>query len=143
MTSADRDALRLQLRRHEGWRTHPYVDTVGKLTIGCGRNLTDRGLSDAEISYLLDNDINDCLNALVTFPWFPTLDPIRQRVFVDLCFMGIGRLRTFTKMLAATAAGEWETAAAELLASKYAAQVGQRARTLATMLRTGREDVNG
>ncbi len=137
MTSADRDALRQQLRTHEGWELFPYKDTVGKLTIGCGRNLTDRGLSEPEIRFLLDNDINDCINALVTFPWFPALDPVRQRVFVDLCFMGMGRLRGFTKMLAATARGDWATAAHELLDSKYAVQVGERARTLARMLETG------
>ena len=137
MTSADRDALREQLRQHEGWRTLPYTDTVGKLTIGCGRNLTDRGLSDREIRFLLDNDINDCINALATFPWFPDLDAMRQRVFVDLCFMGIKRLRCFTKMLAASERGDWPTAALELLDSKYAQQVGQRAQTLAAMLETG------
>lgn len=137
MTSADRDALREQLRQHEGWRTLPYTDTVGKLTIGCGRNLTDRGLSDREIRFLLDNDINDCINALATFPWFPDLDAMRQRVFVDLCFMGIKRLRGFTKMLAASERGDWPTAALELLDSKYAQQVGQRAQTLAAMLETG------
>ena len=42
---------------HEGRRSHIYTDTVGKLTIGVGRNLTDRGLSDDEIDYLLANDI--------------------------------------------------------------------------------------
>ena len=139
MTSDQRDALRQQLRRHEGWEAKPYTDTVGKLTIGCGRNLTDRGLTDPEIRYLLDNDINDCINALTTFLWFPDLDPIRQRVFVDLCFMGIGRLRGFVKMLAATERRDWPTAAAELRDSKYATQVGQRAVTLARMLETGEE----
>ena len=114
-----------------------YRDSVGILTIGVGRNLEDRGISASEARMLLDNDIDDCINALATFPWFPDLDPVRQRVFVDLCFMGIGRLRGFSKMLAATAARDWPTAAAELLDSKYATQVGQRARTLATMLETG------
>ena len=31
---------------NEGLRSKPYVDTVGKVTIGVGRNLTDRGLSE-------------------------------------------------------------------------------------------------
>lgn len=140
MTSTDREALRRQLLKHEGLRLKPYVDTVGKLTIGIGRNLEDRGITEAEARYLLDNDINACINDLLTLTWFPDLDPIRQRVFVDLCFnLGVKRLREFTKMLDAAAAQDWPRAAAELLTSKYATQVGQRAQTLAAMLRTGQE----
>lgn len=138
MTSEHRDALRRQLARHEGVRLKPYVDTVGKVTIGVGRNLTDVGISDAEARYLLDNDINTAINALVVFPWFPNLDPVRQRAFVDLCFnMGLPRLRGFPKMLAAAARADWPVVAAELRASKYAHQVGARAVTIARMLETG------
>lgn len=138
MTSADRDALRSQLIAHEGLRLMPYVDTVGKVTIGVGRNLTDRGISDAEARVLLDNDINIAINALVVFPWFPDLDPVRQRAFVDLCFnMGYPRLRTFAKMLDAAARHDWATASTELLESTYAQQVGVRAHEVAAMLRSG------
>lgn len=138
MTSADRDALRQQLMRHEGLRLMPYVDTVGKVTIGVGRNLTDRGITDAEARYLLDNDITATINSLVVLPWFPDLDPVRQRAFVDLCFnVGFTRLRGFTAMLAAAARADWPVVADELLDSFYARQVGKRAQTLAGMLRTG------
>lgn len=138
MTSTERDALRQQLIAHEGVRLKPYRDSVGILTIGIGRNLEDRGITDAEARYLLDNDINACINDLLTLVWFPDLDPVRQRVFVDLCFnLGVKRLREFTKMLDAAGAKDWPRAARELLDSKYAQQVGQRARTLAAMLETG------
>jgi len=109
------DYLEKQLIRHEGMRTKPYTDTVGKLTIGCGRNLTDRGLSDEEIAYLLNNDINECFRQLdASFPWFFGLDVVRQRVFVDLCFMGIGKLRGFVKMLAAIDRHNAETPAGDV-----------------------------
>ena len=138
MTAEHREALRLQLMQHEGVRLKPYRDTVGKLTIGVGRNLDDVGITDAEARYLLDNDINTAINSLVVFPWFPDLDPMRQRAFVDLCFnMGLSRLRGFVKMLAAAERRDWATCADELLASRYAVQVGPRARTIAAMLRTG------
>lgn len=140
MTSAERDALRQQLIHHEGLRLKPYTDTVGKLTIGVGRNLNDRGITEAEARYLLDNDINGAINDLLALTWFPDLDPVRQRVFVDLCFnLGIVRLKGFVKMLDAASRKDWPTAAAELLNSKYAQQVGQRAQTLAAMLVTGRQ----
>jgi lysozyme len=138
MTSTDRDALRQQLATHEGVRLFPYVDSVGKITIGIGRNLTDRGITDAEARLFLDADINSAIRDCTGFPWFPDLDPVRQRAIVDLCFnIGLPRLRGFTKMLTAMARSEWDAAAHELLDSRYAEQVGKRARTLAAMLRTG------
>ena len=138
MRATDLDALRQQLTAHENLRLFPYTDTVGKLTIGIGRNLTDRGISHAEARILLDNDINRTLDDLTVFAWFSLLDAVRQRVFVDLCFnMGLTRHLGFERMLAAAVAGQWETAAAELLDSRYAQQVGDRAVRLAAMLRTG------
>ena len=38
------DRIKEQLVRHEGLRLKPYRSTAGKLTIGFGRNLDDRGL---------------------------------------------------------------------------------------------------
>ena len=46
-------ALHALLEGHEGRRAFPYRDSVGKLTIGVGRNLSDRGLSEGEIDQLL------------------------------------------------------------------------------------------
>lgn len=138
MTSTDRDALRRQLMLHEGLRLFPYVDSVGKVTIGIGRNLSDRGISEAEARQFLDADINNAILDLTTFPWFADLDPVRQRAMVDLCFnIGLPRLRGFVKMLAAIERQEWDGAAHELMDSAYAVQVGKRARTLAAMLKTG------
>lgn len=138
MTSTDRDALRQQLTRHEGVRLLPYVDTAGKVTIGIGRNLTDRGITEAEARQFLDADINTALSDLSTFPWFAGLDVVRQRALIDLCFnIGLPRLKGFVKLLAALERHDWDAASVELLNSAYAAQVGQRARTLAAMLRTG------
>ena len=53
----DSPALRALLEGHEGRRALPYRDSLGKLTIGVGRNLSDRGLSEGEIDLLLANDI--------------------------------------------------------------------------------------
>ena len=103
-----------------------------------GRNLSDRGITEAEARYLLDNDINQAINDLTVFPWFPTLDAVRQRAFVDLCFnLGLPKLRGFVRLLAAAERGDWMAVSDELLTSSYAEQVGRRAVTLAAMLRTG------
>ena len=51
------EELYAQLSLHEDKRSFPYVDSVGKVSIGIGRNLDDRGLSPDEIDYLYRNDI--------------------------------------------------------------------------------------
>jgi lysozyme len=52
--------LEEMLIRQEGNRKFPYECTAGKLTIGVGRNLDDMGLTEDEVLYLLDNDIQRC-----------------------------------------------------------------------------------
>ncbi len=128
-----------QLKLHEGFRNKPYLDSVGKLTIGVGRNLTDRGLKDKEVEYLLMNDIMDVIDDLnKNIVWWRSMNDVRQRVIMDMCFnMGIGGLLKFTNTLRYMEEGNYEQAAENMLQSKWATQVGQRARRLAEMMRTG------
>lgn len=136
----NRERLRAQLIRHEGLRRFPYTDTVGKLTIGVGRNLSDVGISDAEAMDLLDHDLDACIRDLSTTPWFADLDPVRQRVMVDMRFnLGATRLRSFRNTLAAVARGDYEAAAIGMMRSLWAKQVGPRAVRLAAMMRDGHD----
>jgi len=128
-----------QLRRDEGVRLFPYMDTAGKLTIGVGRNLTNVGLSDAEAGVLLTNDVQRVTAQLNShLPYFQLLDPVRQAVLVNMAFnMGFNGLEGFPKMLQAVAQGDWATAAAEMLDSAWAGQVGDRAKRLAQQMTSG------
>lgn len=127
-----------QLEQHEGRERFPYTDSVGKLSIGVGRNLEDRGLSDDEIDYLLANDLKEVFADLETFPWWTGLDPVRRNVLADMRFnLGPARFRQFRLMLAAVAAGDYDKAAAQMLASKWAGQVKGRAVTLARQMKAG------
>lgn len=146
MTPESRETLKLQLMRHEGTgpvrrgRVFPYQDTVGKLSLGYGRNLSDRGISFDEAMFLLESDINDTLRDCLTFPWFDRLNPTRQRVVANLVFnMGLPTVRKFTRTLAAISRGDYEAAADYLLQSKYAKQVKGRAIELARQMRTGKD----
>ena len=137
----DDQKLYTQLVLHEGKKAKPYVDTVGKITIGIGRNLTDVGLSEDEVQYLFNNDkartIKDLDNYL---PWWRGLDEVRRRVLFDMCFnMGIGTLRTFKNTLNFIQKKMWTSASQNMLASKWATQVGQRAKRLADMMETGKD----
>jgi len=138
----ERQHLISQLMAHEGLRLKPYTDAVGKLTIGVGRNLTDKGLSSQEAMLLLDHDVDEAVTDCATFPWFVTLDSVRQRAIVDLRFnLGPGGFRLFKHLIAAMAQQDYTRAARELVASKWFGQVGPtRAAHLRAMLETGVDD---
>ena len=130
------------LKRHEGVETHAYVDTVGKVTIGVGRNIDASGgigLSDKEIKYLLSNDISRVeLELYNAFDWFDELDETRGDAMVDICFnLGLPRLKRFKKALAAMAEKDYVEASNQFMDSKWARQVGQRAVTISAMIETG------
>lgn len=127
------------LRRDEGVRSHPYRDTEGILTIGVGRNLEDRGLSDDEIDILLMNDLKWVVVDLDrNAPWWRDLDNARQRALANMAFnLGYPRLAGFKKMLAALQAEDWDEAADQALDSRWAVQVGDRADRVAELIRNG------
>jgi lysozyme len=138
MTETD-DLLTARLIRHEGLRLKPYRDTVGKLTIGVGRNLDDVGLSRAEAMVLLDNDLARVRAALdARWPWRRALDPVRADAMVELGFnLGVEGLAAFDRFLAGMKAAAFSAAADALLSSRWAGEVGARANELADMVRTG------
>jgi lysozyme len=129
------------LNRDEGRRLKPYVDTVGKTSIGVGRNLTDVGISDAECDTLLQNDIEKTLAWLdANLSWWRNLDAVRQRALANMAFNMRARLLGFTNTLAALQKSDWQTAHDEMLDSVWAKQVGERATRLANMILTGAAD---
>ena len=132
--------LQEMLLRHEGLRLKPYRDTVGKLTVGVGRNLDDLGISRQEALYLLRNDINRVRREVRhAFPWFDGLNGVRKNVILDMVFnMGLPGFRQFKKTIAAIREKRWREAAVEMLDSRWARQVGKRARDLSAMMETGR-----
>lgn len=135
----NRDDLRSMLVLHEGLRLKPYKCTAGKTTIGVGRNLDDRGITQAEAFALLENDIDDvCRELDQVWPWWRQMTDPRQQVLADMCFnLGLGRLKGFVNTIGFMKAGEYDKAADGMLASLWASQVGTRAQRLARMMREG------
>lgn len=128
-----------QLEIDEGKKNFPYRDTVGKLTIGIGRNLADKGISDEEMKILLGNDIKEVIQQLSSnLPYFNSLDDVRQEVLINMCFnMGWGKLSQFKTTLGYVGAGKYKEAAISMMQSLWAKQVGNRAVRLAKMMETG------
>lgn len=128
------------LMKHEGLRLRAYKCTAGKTTVGYGRNLDDKGITQEEAEFLLDNDIKAVISSCrETFVWFIFLDNVRQAVVADMVFnLGLGRFLGFKNTIAAIRDKEWDKAAEGMLNSLWAKQVGNRAVELAEMMKTGR-----
>ena len=130
--------MREQLILHEGLKLTPYRCTSDKLTIGVGRNLDDRGISEETAMQMLDEDINIVHGELLkAIPDFDNLDETIQESLVDLAFnMGTPTMLTFKDTLAALKGQQMCIASRELLNSRYARQVGKRAETIADNIRS-------
>ena len=131
--------LAAQLTVDEDRRPRIYLDTKGKVTGGVGRNLTDRAFSDDEIDLMLTNDIKGVARDLDrNLPWWRQMSEARQNVLANMCFnMGIVKLLGFAKTLTLMKAARYDAAAAEMLDSLWAKQVGARAIRLAATMRKG------
>lgn len=136
----DMSQIHLLLIKHEGLRLFPYKDTKGKLTIGVGRNLDSMGITESEAVCLLDNDIRRVTMEVTRFfPWFAGLNEARRAVIINMAFnLGLTRLRKFKRMIAAIEKPDYVLAAAEMVASAWAFDVGRRAQELAIIMREGK-----
>lgn len=126
------------IKRHEGYRSHPYLDTEGVLTIGYGHNL-EEGIPKEVASLLFEHDMQKVHAECLMFDWFRLLNHARQAVIENMLFnLGLTRFRGFKKMIKALDDRDYDKASVEMLDSKWSRQVGNRAVELAEMMRTGR-----
>ena len=130
-------AMQSLLEQQEGFRAKPFRDSRGFLTIGNGTNL-DAGITRAQAEALMRCQLDANEPALLAFPWFAGLDPVRRGVVENMAYnMGVAGVLTFTDMISAIEAKDWPEAARQMLASDWAVQVGDRAKVLATIMETG------
>lgn len=139
---SDRQRLVDQLILNEELRLFPYMDTVGKITLGVGRNLSDNGISSGEAMMLLDHDLDEVITDLSgSFPWFPPLDPVRQRAMVDMRFnLGHDGFRGFKRMLRMMSEQDYPKAASAARDSLWFSQVKTRGVRDVRMILTGQDD---
>lgn len=126
-----------QLKLDEGLRLKPYRCTTGKLTIGYGRNLEDRGISPEEAEFLFQNDLKSVESDLDrAFPWWRGLHENAQWFLRNLCFnLGISGLRKWKETLRLLEARQYKAAAKQFRTNRrYFSQVGPRAERLAKSL---------
>lgn len=151
----DNDRLIKQLHRDEGARKDSkgnhvaYRDTLGILTIGYGHNceanpvlgVEKEGdtISDELANTLFSQDLFwHVSRARGRWPWIEKLDPARQAVLYNMAFnLGIEGLSTFKNTLRFIEQGAYRSASENMMSSRWASQVGNRARRLARQMETG------
>ena len=138
----NRSRLTAQLKFDEGVKEYAYTDSEGYLTIGVGR-LIDRTkggkLSEDEIEYLLDNDIDRIQNQTIrAFHWYNDLNDVRQEVILNMVFnLGLNGFKNFKLMIKALERHDFTEASREMLDSKWSRQVGNRSLRLSEAMRLG------
>lgn len=135
-----------QLKRDEGFRPNIYVDTKGKHTIGYGHNLDANPIpalvtpiSEVLAIQFLGVDVERISRQLqLQLPWVVSLDDARHGVLQNMSFnLGAGGLMEFHHDIADTQAGNYDKAAADMQASAWYTEVGDRAVRLVKQMKTG------
>ena len=134
-----------ELRRDEGVRYAPYIDSVGVKTVGVGHNLEAHPLelsyplTDEQVDKILADDLVRVFSGLDRkIGWWRNLSYARQRVLANMAFnLGVDGLLSFRRMILAVDRGNYDQAAREMLNSKWTAQVFAREIRLAKMMKEG------
>ena len=136
------------ITRHEGYRTHVYVDTLGHPSIGVGFNLDRGGARDAiagvgadydavragtqdltndQVDTLFSSDLDGYIqSAYRQVSNFEQLARPAQKVVLDMMGMGEAAFSGFHHMIAALNACDYNRAADEMVNSTWYTQVGNR-----------------
>lgn len=161
----DKQKLIADLIVDEGLKLFPYRCTVGKLSIGIGRNLDDnwftndelffigikektkediikrlyeKGITREDALYLCENDVDNVIKQLKKnfFVWYDLAPEPIQRACCNVCFnIGINRFMGFKKTISLLKEKKWEEASKEILNSKWASQVGLRSTRIANLIK--------
>jgi lysozyme len=141
------EQLRLDLERDEGCVYEIYLDHLGYPTFGIGHLVTEADpehsqavgtkISEDRVRQVFNSDIEsvvgDCDRA---FDDFGSLPEDVQLVVANMMFnLGLPRFNKFKKMIRAINLRDMQTAADEMIASRWYQQVTARARRLEAVMR--------
>ena len=143
----DINKLREQLKIDEGVKYEVYDDHLGYKTFGIGHLVksTDEEygvpvgtpVSEERVNSVFDKDVITYIDeSKKVFGNLEEMPQEAQQVIVNMCFnMGSPRLSQFKKFIRAIHDEEWATASLEMLDSKWANQVGERANRLSDRIK--------
>jgi len=138
----DIDKLREELKEDEGCKNEIYLDHIGLPTFGIGHLVTEwdqeyekevgTEVSEDRVNNCFQVDIwgtiNDCK---ILYSNFDELPEEVQLILANMMFnLGRPRLTNFVRMREAVNKGDWQEAKIQMLDSKWANQVPNRANRL-------------
>lgn len=143
-----------RIRRHEGYRATPYRDSLGLWTVGYGRLVEKMLIPEGirTVGQLLDflselptheqwfqEDIADSIKIAHSFTsgMLESLSELRQEVIIEMAYQLGNNLHGFVNFRRAVLTDDHETAADEMINSRWAVQTPERARELAGLYRAG------
>ena len=129
-------ALADRLEAEEGYRSHPYDDSQGHLTIGYGTNL-EVGITKQEARLLLESRLADAMDCFEkAWPPFPRQPAAIQLALADAAYqLGCAGLTSFRRFLAALDGGHLPQAVEELRSSRWYEETPDRVERLIEVVR--------
>ena len=134
-----------RIKKHEGFIAKPYLDSLGKATIGYGHLITDEAnfeegkeCSKDELLKLFDKDFEKAKNGASKLYEGCEISDIAKGLIIEMVFQlgptGVKKFRNFWKDLKQTPP-QYDVAATEMMDSRWAKQTPSRAKELSGIMR--------
>lgn len=137
------DLAQQLVEESEGLRLEAYKDTRGLWTCGYGhllpqdRDWTGYTMTQQEAEAFLGEDMSKARMQASEFPYFDSMNPVRQAVCVSLCYQMGSKPLSWPVFMGAMYKQDYDAAADAGLNSLWAQQTPKRAQREMLMLRTG------
>ena len=131
----DMDRLLQSVKKHEGYRNKVYLDTLGKRTVGVGHLCVESFWEDNKeypeemLMNILKDDLKNAIQGSERLlKDCPVLDDLAKEIIIEMVFqLGETGVSKFKNMIKALKIPDYQTAAIEMLDSKWAKQTPERA----------------
>ena len=138
------DRLLASVKKHEGYRTKVYLDTLGKRTVGVGHLCVeafwddDKEYEEKFLMTILEHDLQTAIKGakdLMSENGCNDIDEIAEELIIEMIFQlgktGVSKFRNMWKHLSAL---EYSSAASEMLDSRWAKQTPNRAQAMSAQM---------
>ena len=133
------------IKKHEGFRSRVYNDSLGKPTIGYGFLIEALDLDEDICLIILQRKLDGLIRSIkFKFGWFEDMPEKVQNVIVNMSYqLGLKTFGTFKKTIEHFKKREWELGSEEMLRSKWFMQTPNRAKELSEIIKSTKEEENG
>ena len=128
-----------RIKKHEGLRLSPYMDTKGHLTIGYGHCIKGTHIIDKDVAEaLFEKDLAEATAAARSLEEGVNLNSAREGVIIEMCYqLGRHGVWAFQKMWSCLKKQDYLGASMEMLNSAWGRECPARVKELALIMETG------